>query len=242
MILKSVIIDDEQNARDILSFLLQRYCPTIELVGTAEGVKSATSLIRQTKPDLIFLDINMRDGSGFELLDAFEEFEFQVVFVTAYDEYALKAFNYNALDYLVKPVDQDALIRTIARIEDLKQHYVQNYTKPINPDSFDNVVVFHNYEYHKIILADIVYCQSDNNYTNFYVTGRDKPILSSKTLKHYEELLPDSAFIRIHQSYLINIASVIKFDSNNSIITLRGGFELPVSSRKKSLVLSRLTS
>ena len=240
--LKSLIIDDEQNARDILTYLLKQYCPTIELIGSADGVKSARKLIEQTKPDLIFLDINMKDGSGFELLDDFEELDFQVVFVTAYDEYALKAFNYNALDYLVKPIEKESLVRTIARIEDLKQHYVKNYTSTFKPDSFDNVVVFHNYEYHNINLRDIIYCQSDNNYTNFFVKESAKPILSSKTLKHYEELLPEAVFIRIHQSYLINIAAVAKFDSNKSIITLQGGVELPVSTRKKSLVLERLTS
>ena len=119
--LKSLIIDDEQSARDIMAYLLKRYCPTTELVGTADGVKSARNLIKRTNPDLIFLDINMKDGSGFELLDSFDNIEFHVVFVTAYEQYGLRAFNYNALDYLLKPVGKEALIKTIGRIEVLKR-------------------------------------------------------------------------------------------------------------------------
>ena len=117
--LKSLVIDDEPCARDIMSYLLTRYCPNLELVGVAEGVNSARNLIERTKPDIIFLDINMNDGSGFELLDSLDQIEFEVVFVSAYDEYTQKANNYNALDYLLKPVDKDALLRTMARIRDL---------------------------------------------------------------------------------------------------------------------------
>jgi len=129
MKLKTLVIDDEQNARDIMIYLLKKYCPTIDLVGTADGVASARKLIMQTKPDLIFLDIYMKDGSGFELLDSFDPNEFHVVFVTAYDVYGLKAFNYNAVDYLLKPVDKKALISTVARIDVLKK--LRTGLKPI---------------------------------------------------------------------------------------------------------------
>ena len=121
MALKSIIIDDELSARDIMTYMLGNYCPNIQLVGTADGVRTGRSLITRTDPDLVFLDVNMKDGSGFDLLKSFTNIDFNVVFVTAYSEFDLQAFNHGALDYLLKPVAKDELIRTIERIELIKR-------------------------------------------------------------------------------------------------------------------------
>ncbi len=238
----ALIVDDEIIARDVVIHLLEKHCPNVEVVGTADGVETALTQIRKLKPSIVFLDIKMKDGNGFELLDRFHKSNFHVVFMTAYDEFALKAFRYNALDYLLKPIESGDLVQTIARIEDLTNHNIRNFRSRVDTEDFDTIVLCQKYEYHRVKLRDIIYCQSDDNYTNFIITERKDPILCAKTLKHFEQLLPSNQFIRIHQRYLVNISAIKRFDLKRSVLILSNEDQLPVSTRKKATVISELNA
>ena len=221
--LRTIVIDDEKLSREVICNYLKEYCTDIDVVATASSVKTAWKTIKKYNPDFIFLDIEMADGKGFDLLTMFEKISFKVIFVTAYSEYAVKAFRFSAVDYLLKPVKIDELISAVEKIRKLNDQVtnidlVSNLIKNLNNGSAapDTLVIPHLKGFEVLKIPEIIMCQADGYCTNFYLMG-NKKIVSSRNLKHYNELLEDHGFIRIHHSYLININHVSGYSRQGEV-------------------------
>ena len=240
----AVLVDDDSNLREGMKALLSRYAPGIRIVGEAENVSDAVLAIDRLNPQVVFLDIQLADGTGFDILEKLTvkngKIESQVVFITAHEQYAIKAFRFSALDFLLKPVDPEELQKVIEKIKntvkkkDSFDHIdllLENIRKKV--DNFKRIALSTTDGIHLFEISDIIRCESTDNYTTFYIKN-NKPILISKTLKEYEELLTEHGFERIHQSHLINLAylkSYIKKDGGYVIMS--DDSNLPVSQRKK---------
>lgn len=238
--IRAIIIDDIANARISLKADLEDYCPQVEVIGEAEGVVSGAKIIKEMQPDVVFLDIQMNDGSGFDLLEILPEINFKIIFTTASNEFAIKAFKFSAVDYLLKPIDADELRAAVdkaintkkSKVETLKHNLVYGIER-IALNSQDKIIV--------IKVDDILRLESSGSYTLFYTKNGDQ-ILVTKTLKEYDSMLSDQGFLRVHQSHLISINSIKEFVKNDGgYIKMIDGKDIPVSSRKKSLVLKTLT-
>jgi len=246
--LKLVIIDDEQDARTTLRALLKQYCPDIQIVGEADNVMDGIGTIRSLLPDIVLLDIQLGNATGFDLLDKFSNPNFQVIFTTAYDQFALKAFKYAAIDYILKPIDPKDLIIAIDRAiknlipKSVYQQQIQQLLHDNNNQSFDKIALSTATGLHFLKIKDIVFLKAAANYTIF-ITANNEKIMVSKTLKEFEELLPDTLFFRIHQSYILNIQFIKKFlKEDGGYALLDNGKKLPIARRKKEAFLNLLAS
>lgn len=239
----ALLIDDDDNLRAGMKSLLSRYAPEIAIIGEADSVKTGTELLLKTDPQVVFLDIHLGDGSGFDLLEEVNKrgkLNSQIVFITAHEQYAIKAFRFSALDFLLKPVDPDELEKVISKIKNVlvKSESVahidlllENIRKKV--DNFKRIALSTSDGIHLFEISDIIRCESEDNYTKFYIKN-NKPVLISKTLKEYEDLLTEHGFERIHQSHLINLAylkSYIKKDGG--YVVMADNSNLPISQRKK---------
>jgi two-component system LytT family response regulator len=239
----ALLIDDDDNLRAGMKSLLSRYAPEIAIMGEADSVKTGTELLLKTDPQVVFLDIHLGDGSGFDLLEEVNKrgkLNSQIVFITAHEQYAIKAFRFSALDFLLKPVDPDELEKVISKIKNVlvKSESVahidlllENIRKKV--DNFKRIALSTADGIHLFEISDIIRCESEDNYTKFYIKN-NKPVLISKTLKEYEDLLTEHGFERIHQSHLINLAylkSYIKKDGG--YVVMADNSNLPISQRKK---------
>lgn len=239
----ALLIDDDDNLRAGMKSLLSRYAPEIAILGEADSVKTGTELLLKTDPQVVFLDIHLGDGSGFDLLEEVNKrgkLNSQIVFITAHEQYAIKAFRFSALDFLLKPVDPDELEKVISKIKnvlvksDSVAHIdllLENIRKKV--DNFKRIALSTADGIHLFEISDIIRCESEDNYTKFYIKN-NKPVLISKTLKEYEDLLTEHGFERIHQSHLINLAylkSYIKKDGG--YVVMADNSNLPISQRKK---------
>lgn len=246
--IRSVIIDDEAANRHVLSSMLKEHCQSIELIGDGASVEEGYELICRTKPDLVFLDIQMFTRTGFDLLRMFEEVFFQVVFVTAFDEFALQAFEFNAIDYILKPIDYSKLIRAVEKVERSVQlgdnsHVVHFINSIDEKNKLIKRIPFHQKNKVQIIDLDhISYIQAVRNYSEV-TTADGQQILSSKTLSDYEVLLQSYPnFIRINKSVLINVHHILNYTKGAEcvIVMKHGKEELEVSRRKKAQILGFL--
>ena len=239
----ALLIDDDDNLRAGMKSLLSRYAPEIAIIGEADSVKTGTELLLKTDPQVVFLDIHLGDGSGFDLLEEVNKrgkLNSQIVFITAHEQYAIKAFRFSALDFLLKPVDPDELEKVISKIKNVlvKSESVahidlllENIRRKV--DNFKRIALSTADGIHLFEISDIIRCESEDNYTKFYIKN-NKPVLISKTLKEYEDLLTEHGFERIHQSHLINLAylkSYIKKDGG--YVVMADNSNLPISQRKK---------
>jgi len=239
----ALLIDDDDNLRAGMKSLLSRYAPEIAIMGEADSVKTGTELLLKTDPQVVFLDIHLGDGSGFDLLEEVNKrgkLNSQIVFITAHEQYAIKAFRFSALDFLLKPVDPDELEKVISKIKNVlvKSESVahidlllENIRRKV--DNFKRIALSTADGIHLFEISDIIRCESEDNYTKFYIKN-NKPVLISKTLKEYEDLLTEHGFERIHQSHLINLAylkSYIKKDGG--YVVMADNSNLPISQRKK---------
>jgi two-component system LytT family response regulator len=239
----ALLIDDDDNLRAGMKSLLSRYAPEIAIMGEADSVKTGTELLLKTDPQVVFLDIHLGDGSGFDLLEEVNKrgkLNSQIVFITAHEQYAIKAFRFSALDFLLKPVDPDELEKVISKIKNVlvKSESVahidlllENIRKKV--DNFKRIALSTADGIHLFEISDIIRCESEDNYTKFYIKN-NKPVMISKTLKEYEDLLTEHGFERIHQSHLINLAylkSYIKKDGG--YVVMADNSNLPISQRKK---------
>ncbi|HZK07517.1 MAG TPA: LytTR family DNA-binding domain-containing protein [Bacteroidales bacterium] len=247
---KAVIIDDEKKSRQALISLLERYCHSVIILGEAEGVRSGVDLIKSTEPDVIFLDIQMQDGSGFRLLQYFDEINFEIVFTTAFDQYAIKAIKFSALDYLLKPIVPQELMDAVRKVEDIKIARQQNISKNIdvlleniqNPAESRKIILSTAEKIHVVDVDDIIRCESDNYYTNFFFKDGTK-LLISKTLKENEYLLRGHQFIRSHKSHLINTKYIKGFlKGDGGFILMSDKSKVPVSRRRKELIMETLNN
>ena len=244
--IKAVVIDDDKAMRENLHTLLGIYVPEVEILGEAEGVKSGIEIISQCKPDVVFLDIEMKDGSGFDLLSIYGDVDFSVIFVTGHDGFALKAFKYSAIDYVLKPIDPDDLKKAVSKaMESVSSHeqklkassFIHN--KGVGQQDRKLLLKDANSIY-LITLSEIIRCQSETNYTTFFLTD-NRQIIVSKTLKEYDELLGDAYFFRVHQSHLINLMHFSKLDkADGGTVYMKDGSVLPVAVRRKELLLNAL--
>lgn len=245
--IKAIVVDDEKTSRDTMQLLLKLYCPDVEVVHYADGCKSGIEAIDKYKPDLVFLDVQMPDGSGFKVLEHFSTPEFKVVFTTAYDQYAIKAIKHSAIDYLLKPIDPNELVESVKRFNKtpLSENQVQSFIENLKniDEEADTSLVLHTSEgMHIVKLNQIIRCQSDNYYTKFFLTN-EKVYMVSKTLKENEELLNYDTFVRVHKSHLINIKHIQSYMRNNlSYLLMSDNSRIPVSRRKREIVLKLINN
>jgi len=211
--LKTIVVDDEMPSREALTTYLRDFCPNVEIVAECDSVKSAYLAIQKFLPQLVFLDIEMPNGNGFDLLQLFKNPTFKVIFVTAFSDYAIRAFRFSAIDYLLKPVKVDELIEAVEKVRK-ELHSVRSNTNlhtlieslNTNGPNHSKIVVPNSKGYSVINISDIIMCQADGYVTHFYLLGKNK-ISSTKILKYYEEIF-DHQLIRVHRSYMVNLAHV----------------------------------
>lgn len=240
---RAVIIDDESDSREVLKYMLGIYCPEITVAGMATGVEDGFSIIHIEKPDIVFLDIQLDGNTGFEILNKFNSYDFKVIFVTAHNEYALKAFNYNTFDYLLKPITASDLVRAVNKItsSDLKNNEIADNIN-ISLPSFneDRLCLQNNDGLTLVELQDIVRIEGEANYSRIFLENGLK-IVHAKGLKSFEEVLPTDRFFRIHQSHIINIRYVNKVISSDLSVMLKDKTILTIARRKKAVFLEWLS-
>ncbi|HEX8562656.1 MAG TPA: LytTR family DNA-binding domain-containing protein [Flavobacterium sp.] len=240
----AVLIDDDKHLRTGLKALLDRYTNDIAIIGEAESVKTGIAAIEKLRPQVIFLDIHLNDGTGFDILEQLAErhgkISANIIFITAHEQYAVKAFKFSALDFILKPVDPEELQHTIARIKEAFgksnsfEHIdllLENIRKKV--DNYKRIALSTSDGIHLFEVADIIRCEAKVNYTQFYIKNH-KPVLISRTLKEYEELLTEHGFERIHQSHLINLSylkSYIKTDGG--YVIMADNTSIPIAQSKK---------
>ena len=246
--LHAIIIDDEPDARDALRMAVERYCPEVNIVASCENPEEGLRQIKKHNPELLFLDIQMPDMSGFDILNALGESALNVIFVTAHDKYAIRAIRFSALDYLLKPVDADELMRAVKRAAQ-KQNQKEN---KIKVKSFLHNVRSQQQRLGKLSVAtqegllfidvhEIIFCKADDNYTEIILNNKEK-IVVSKTLKDVEEMLEGYSFFRIHQSYLINLKFMQRYvKGEGGYVVMKDGTPLDVARRKKDEFLSAIS-
>lgn len=244
--IKAVIVDDEPNNCENLKGLLTKYCPDVEIVAMAHSAKEGKTHILLHHPELVFLDIQMQGGSGFDMLEQLSPTNFEVIFVTAFDQYAIRAIRFCAIDYLLKPVDildlQTAVTRAVNKIRQREPNVsMRNLLENRKLEIEDLKIALPTAERVLFVrLSEIIRCLGDNNYTTVYLQGGDS-VLVSRTLKEYEELLSDEGFIRVHQSHLINSRLVRSFEKQDGgYLKMTDGSSVPISRQRKQEVLQKL--
>ena len=238
--MKALIVEDKEHIRKGLLRLLESINIEIIVVGECESVTEAVVVANACKPDLIFLDINLTDGTGFDFLDQTENLNFKVIFITAYEEYALKALRIGAVDYLLKPVDIEELQIAVQKVTELpieEQKQQINTVKEVWNNENSKLILSLHDSFQVIDLNELLFCESDKGYTTFYCSN-GKKYMVSKTLKEFEERLSIASFIRPHQSFMVNLKFIDKYDKSGTI-HLKNGKKIPVSFRKKESFLAR---
>ena len=248
----AILIDDDQHLREGLKALLERYTNDIQVIGEAESVKTGIIAIEKLQPQVIFLDIHLSDGTGFDILEKLKKgtgkIASHIVFITAHEQYAVKAFKFSALDFILKPIDPEELQATIIKIKEVASKtnsfdhidlLLENIRKKV--DNFKRIALSTSDGIHLFEVSDIIRCEAKGNYTEFFIKNH-KPVLISKTLKEYEEMLTTEGFERIHQSHLINLAflkSYIKTDGGYVIMADNSQIPLAQSKRERLQELIR---
>lgn len=243
--MKAFLVDDEPNVVALLKSLLNRFCPKIKVMGSAGSVKDALIKIPRQEIDILFLDVQLEDGTGMELLRQLPDLGFNIIFVTAYDQYALDAFRFSALDFILKPIDPKDLRLAVHKAEEkvhledyqLRLSVLEKHLQKLSVQK-RKLVVNDKHHVHAIPLGDICFLQADGPYTQIHLI--DGRLLSSRNLKFYENQLTDCNFERTHHSYLVNLAHFQKFEKQENVIILTNDLRVPVSSRKREYVMSKL--
>ncbi len=233
---KAVIIDDESKARNALKNLIEKHCSNIAVVAEADCVKAGVDIIKEYEPDIAFLDVQMPDGTGFDLLEQIGDIDFKIIFASAYDKFAIQAFRFSAIDYLLKPVEPEMLIEACSRLTgDSKISEINKKLEVLlnNRNSFEKIALPTLDGINFVKIKDIIRCESDNNYTNIFLNDGRKYIVS-KTLKEFDEMLTPFNFFRIHKSHLINLNYLQKYNKGEGgYVIMEDGSELEVSRRRK---------
>lgn len=246
--LRTIIVDDEKLGRETINGLLKQYCPDVSVIAECENIQSAQLEIETQKPDLVLLDIAMPGGSGFDLLNQLKEISFDVIFVTAHNEHVLKALRYNAIDYLLKPVNEDELVTAIDKvlmnrnnkweklnIKNLIEQQLNSSSKRIH-----NLCIPTSKGFQIISLDEVVCCEANNTYTIIYLID-GKQMVSTKPLAEYDLTLFDAGFIRVHKSWLINMRHVKEYRrGEGGTVILTNNKSVDVSRRKKEHFVSEL--
>ncbi|MGB0521814.1 MAG: LytR/AlgR family response regulator transcription factor [Flammeovirgaceae bacterium] len=244
----ALIVDDEKRSRETVLKMVQKYCKSIQVIGQAASVEEAHEFINSTKPDLVFLDVEMPRGSGFDLLKRFPEVDFEVIFTTAYDEYAINAIKFCAIDYLLKPIDIDELIQAVGKVEvlmksratttDRFQHLLDNLAQKNQKPEKVGIPTQEGLEF--VMINSVIRCEAEGSYTKLFLQG-GRVILATGTIKEFEELLHGNHFIRVHHSHLINANWIHKYvKGEGGMVVMDDGAEVPISRRKKEAFLKQL--
>ncbi|WP_047245767.1 LytR/AlgR family response regulator transcription factor [Maribacter thermophilus] len=243
--IEAIIVEDEFNALNTLDKLIKYTQKDIEVVAKIDNVEDAISFLKKRTPDLVFLDIELIGGNAFQILEALDSIAFKLIFITAYDEFAIKAIKFDTIDYLLKPIDSDELSACLDRFREVFKK------EQVYKSALDKVAEINDKEIQKTLLIktadaqyflqikDIVRCQSDGAYTVFHTV--DKKIMSARNLKYYENILSEHTFVRVHQSHLVNIKYIKTIGSNNTVC-LTNDEKIPVATRKKSYLKQVLDS
>lgn len=239
--IRTLIIDDEAHNRQVISDMLATHFPNVLVIGESDGVKSGLKAIQSHAPDLILLDIKMEDGDGFDLLNQVGAINFKIIFITAFEEYALKAIKFSALDYLLKPVVLDELKAAIEKAEKQLINDLQLQLAELNnnlkPNLKKRLVLRTAEKLHLIPLDEIVRCEAERNYSMFYLEN-GKKIIVSHPMKDYEEILTEQGFFRVHKSHIVNLSFVDSYvKADGGYVVLKDKTELPVSMRKKNQLI-----
>ncbi|SHJ45972.1 LytR/AlgR family response regulator transcription factor [Aquimarina spongiae] len=237
---KCIIIDDEQKDRENIRMLLDSYCPQVEIIGEANDRSSVLSVLTEMKPDLVFMDIQLGAISVFDVLNELSGFDFKIVFVTAFDKYAIQGYQYDAIDYLLKPVDPKRLIQVVDKTSRLKDQFkskesIVNDFKELYSKITETpkISITDAKGVHVVKAIDVLYCVSDGNYTTFVMTDETE-IVISKNLKHFETKLQNYNFLRIHKSYLVNLDHIdFLIKEQGGSVIMKNGKSLPISRKSK---------
>lgn len=241
--IRCVIVEDEEMARNVLKSLLAQYCQDVMVCAEADDIVSGKNMIETFRPDLVFLDIEMPGGSGFKLLTSIDNVDFEVVFVTAYEQFAIKAIRHDALDYILKPIDPKELVAAVEKVKEakykktLKKQY-DNLLKNIDPEQLvvRKISISTTDKIHLIDVDDIIRCESDNYYTIIYFKDGTS-LMVSKTLKEMDQKLQEYDFVRTHKSHLVNMRCIKNFIKDEMMVLMTDDTKVPVSKRKKELIL-----
>jgi len=243
-----ILIDDEADCLELLTLLIRKHCPEVQIIGQYDTPQSGIAAIMALRPSLVFLDVEMPEMNGFEVLEACKDIPFHLIFTTAFNEYAVKAFKYSAIGYLLKPIDQDDLKESVQRAQQILSiqqhvqqrdilfdfiHPSQSRREKIAIPSTDGMIF--------LPVRDILYCKADGNYTYIHRRSPENPLLFSKQLHFIEELLPADVFYRPHHSYLVNLDQVAEFiKGDGGELRMSNGALIPVARQKKEEILSLL--
>jgi len=244
--IKTVIIDDEENCLSALELLIEKHCPELVLVNKANSVETGIKAIKESEPDLLFLDIRMPDGDGFNVLDQVKYKSFEVIFTTAYEEYAIRAFEFSAIHYLLKPIEKSALIEAVERFNNLYRRVIDvNQRLDVLKENFNqnhNRIMLPSMEGFSIYkIEDIIRCEAEGCYTKVYLINESKPVLVSNPIGNYEKLLAGLNFCRVHNKHLVNLKHVSRFlKAYGGFLVMQDGTEVKVSDRKKNHLLEKL--
>ncbi len=249
--IRAVIIEDEMHSRETLKHFVQEFCQDVTLCGTAASVEEALLLIRQIKPDLVFLDIELQTSTGFDLLRQLQDLDFDVIFTTAFEQYAIQAIKFSSLDYLLKPIDiielQAAVTKAVNK-QDKDQsklrleHLLQNLETRKSSITPGRICLSTTDGLEFVELSDILYCEANGSYTNFYLRDGRKTVVS-KHLKEYEILLSDYTFMRVHNSYLINLREVQRYiRTDGGYILMKNSASISISPKRRDEFLTRMTN
>ncbi|WP_396590832.1 LytR/AlgR family response regulator transcription factor [Allomuricauda sp. R78024] len=240
MTLKVVIVEDEKHSRETLKKLLEEFCEDVKIIATASSVNEAVKVLSVFSPDIVFLDIELQPGVGFDVLNQIKEPNFEIIFTTAFEKYAIKAIKFSSLDYLLKPIDLDELQQAIEKARNRLdksvsrqqiETLIQNLSQE-NPRQ-EKICLATTSGMEFISIEDIIVCKADGSYTSFILKNKN-PLLVSKHLKEYENLLADQQFMRVHNSYLINLKEVKKYiKSDGGYIIMSNDMHVSISPRKK---------
>ena len=244
--IKAVIVDDEPFCCSSLVILLERYCPEVKVAGIYHSGDDALQAIPEQQPQIVFLDIEMPGMNGFEMLEKLPAINFEIIFTTSYDQYAIKAIRFSALDYLLKPVDREELQRAVQKVIQ-RSHYplpqqleilLQRVHQPVS--STQKIALPSMEGLQMIDVNSIIYCASDSNYTAFILKNKQK-IIVSRTLKEIEEMLEEYSFLRVHNSYLINLNEIDKYvKGEGGYLVMSDGSTIDVSRSRKEMLLNKL--
>ena len=244
--IRALIVDDEQDSRESLSRFVQKYCPQVKVQQTCANIQEAQQAIKAQSPQLVFLDIEMPYGNAFDLLDKLTDIDFEIIFITAFSQYAVDAFKLSAAHYLLKPVDIDELIEAVNKVTERLEHAKRLQTATILKENLSHIQSQHQ----KVVLplidgfevtkmADILYCEAEENFTRFYFLDGKKSMICRK-LKFFEQVLSPHGFCRIHRSHLINLEYVQRYvKGKGGTVVLENGQQLQVANARKSEFMER---
>lgn len=236
--MKAVIIEDEERSKIVLQNLLENYCPDVEVVATADAVTTGVKAVNSHHPDILFLDVQINGGTGFDILEQLENPKVAVIFTTAYDQYALKAFKFSAIDYLLKPIDIDELKSAVGKVnmsgrQEEDQYKIQNLLSNIKNPAEDPVLLVSTSEAVEFVrIRDIVRCEAQGAYTQLFLRDT-RPVMVSKVIKEFEFLLQEYGFYRVHQSHLINLKEVRKYVKSENYLLMRDGAQIQLARSRK---------